>query len=1211
MARPNLAQHRRDEREGPSEDWQALRADLVALLDQVDGRASGQETDPRQRVQPAIAEREEAVRSLQRTLERHTGRHVPAGMAANPQSVLDAAVREIRSRTGGSAASAQRPDIAPTPLRRWAEPVRGYSRRGNDMERWDGEQEADGASLQRDANNRDQSPAQAIPSFEAESAKLRAEINDSHEQSRHQIEDLSRAVAGIAGRLERFEAELRASRENGADVAEIGRQVAQLTGVVEVLAGAVGETGQIKHLEDQITRLTRSLAEGTKSDISALTLRIDEVAASVDRLAEMQAQHLERPSDKNSGATKDTLGAIEESVRAIYDRIDTLESSLAISPQDVERLTAELASFTENLRENGAGGMSPDLLERLDKLDSRLDQIEREGGNSAIAELRTDVTSLRDLLGDGFEPRFAALESQIDALSGRIASGSEADGGQLEQQIRQLVARMDETGEQLDGLTRLYIQDEKQPAPDLEKLANMVALRTSEEMARTRGSGLSEDGLAALEDRLSRLFEVSSKPRSEQELADVHEGIKQVDARLDRLEAALSGRPSAQESETYGADAPTPTRAAEAFASLKAKGDFAGEAYAASAGKKRQPKRDTRRDSMPANPSLEAPLVDMGFSASLPVDLPSSQEKGLDREAIATDLPAEPEAEAEAEAWDRPVPTIDPENVERPAKPKSRFAEEETESFAAPQAQAMPVSPAQPEPVRRAGSDRDTFIAAARRAVQKQAEAVPDADTGTLIGRAFARLQRKETEAAEDQRQDGADPRLGSGRHSYDTSDAFDTGQTESGENFFKRHRRPLVLAAALVAVSLLALNLVNQRLNAPAADGVLAEPATSVEQPAPEAQPATEDVSSLESSPGTSPIRMIDPQPTGSIDPFAKVDLSSKAETTQTMPVPLQQFAASGTSTAPAASPAPGTVDQMPTASIAPQTHQGPVKLDLPPENVGPLGLRQAAADGDARAQFEIAAIYTEGRTVEQDYKQAAAWYERSGAQGFAPAEYRLGTLYENGRGVEKDLQLARLWYQRAAEAGNRMAMHNLAALYAGGGLGTQDFAQAAQWFTSAAQRGMTDSQFNLGMLYARGLGVPQSLTDSYKWFSLAAAQGDKDAGKARDDVARSLSADQIQDLQQEIASWRMAPIDIAANFAPLGTWAKDFDPGKPIGDPALVKKVQAALSKLGYDVGIPDGLIGPQTEQAIKDFEHAAGMTQVGKVNPRLLAVLGSQPV
>jgi localization factor PodJL len=237
--------------------------------------------------------------------------------------------------------------------------------------------------------------------------------------------------------------------------------------------------------------------------------------------------------------------------------------------------------------------------------------------------------------------------------------------------------------------------------------------------------------------------------------------------------------------------------------------------------------------------------------------------------------------------------------------------------------------------------------------------------------------------------------------------------------------------------------------------------------------------------------------------------------------------------------------------------------------------------------------------------------WYERAAAQGFAPAQYRLANLYENGKGVAKDLEQARLWYQRAAEAGNRMSMHNLASLYASGNLGKQEFAKAAEWFEQAADRGMTDSQFNLGMLYARGLGVPQNLETSYKWFSLAADKGDKDAGKARDDVAASLDAETMARAKSAAATWTAQQIDLAANFAPIGTWSEAFDPGQVLTNREVVARVQAALVRLGYDIGTPDGLSGPKTEEAIRAFEHGTGMSETGQVNPRLLAVLGSQPV
>jgi localization factor PodJL len=59
------------------------------------------------------------------------------------------------------------------------------------------------------------------------------------------------------------------------------------------------------------------------------------------------------------------------------------------------------------------------------------------------------------------------------------------------------------------------------------------------------------------------------------------------------------------------------------------------------------------------------------------------------------------------------------------------------------------------------------------------------------------------------------------------------------------------------------------------------------------------------------------------------------------------------------------------------------------------------------------------------------------------------------------------------------------------------------------------------------------------------------------------------------------------------------------------VIESVQAALAHLGFDIGTPDGLAGPKTTEAIRQFERATGMSERGQINPRLLAVLGSQPV
>ncbi len=220
--------------------------------------------------------------------------------------------------------------------------------------------------------------------------------------------------------------------------------------------------------------------------------------------------------------------------------------------------------------------------------------------------------------------------------------------------------------------------------------------------------------------------------------------------------------------------------------------------------------------------------------------------------------------------------------------------------------------------------------------------------------------------------------------------------------------------------------------------------------------------------------------------------------------------------------------------AAVAPNKPEGPIQsgpVEMPPAMVGPLSLRHAAAQGDPRSQFEVAARFAEGKGVPQDFAQAATWYQRAAAQGFATAQYRLGTLYERGLGVAADPARARVWYGRAAEQGNLRAMHNLAVLSVGRPGLKPDYPSAVQWFTEAAERGLADSQYNLGILYESGLGVPTSNHDAYKWYALAARSGDKDATRRRDAIRAKLDAASVRAADALVIQWRAKAVEPAVN--------------------------------------------------------------------------------
>ena len=70
--------------------------------------------------------------------------------------------------------------------------------------------------------------------------------------------------------------------------------------------------------------------------------------------------------------------------------------------------------------------------------------------------------------------------------------------------------------------------------------------------------------------------------------------------------------------------------------------------------------------------------------------------------------------------------------------------------------------------------------------------------------------------------------------------------------------------------------------------------------------------------------------------------------------------------------------------------------------------------------------------------------------------------------------------------------------------------------------------------------LGSSRTLRQSWLWFSLAAAQGDTDAGKKRDEIAAKMDPAAIAGAADELANFKVAKPDPAANdvTAPPGGW-------------------------------------------------------------------------
>jgi len=85
----------------------------------------------------------------------------------------------------------------------------------------------------------------------------------------------------------------------------------------------------------------------------------------------------------------------------------------------------------------------------------------------------------------------------------------------------------------------------------------------------------------------------------------------------------------------------------------------------------------------------------------------------------------------------------------------------------------------------------------------------------------------------------------------------------------------------------------------------------------------------------------------------------------------------------------------------------------------------------GDATAQTNLGIMYSTGRDVSQDYKEAVKWYRLAAEQGNATAQNNLGEMYAKGEGISKDIKEAVKWFRLAAEQGYAYAQFILGVLY------------------------------------------------------------------------------------------------------------------------------------------------------------------------------------
>jgi len=98
--------------------------------------------------------------------------------------------------------------------------------------------------------------------------------------------------------------------------------------------------------------------------------------------------------------------------------------------------------------------------------------------------------------------------------------------------------------------------------------------------------------------------------------------------------------------------------------------------------------------------------------------------------------------------------------------------------------------------------------------------------------------------------------------------------------------------------------------------------------------------------------------------------------------------------------------------------TYQGNAQIHAAESRKFSLAL-SAAKNGNAKAQFDVAIMYANGRGVQKSEKIAFNWFHKAAKNNNAAAKHYMGISFLQGRGVKKELHLAKYWFKLAKKQG------------------------------------------------------------------------------------------------------------------------------------------------------------------------------------------------
>jgi hypothetical protein len=200
---------------------------------------------------------------------------------------------------------------------------------------------------------------------------------------------------------------------------------------------------------------------------------------------------------------------------------------------------------------------------------------------------------------------------------------------------------------------------------------------------------------------------------------------------------------------------------------------------------------------------------------------------------------------------------------------------------------------------------------------------------------------------------------------------------------------------------------------------------------------------------------------------------------------------------------------------------------------------LKKDAFNGDLNAQLMLGLDYDFGTGVNQNYSEAARWYQLAANRGNPIAQNNLGRFFQYGVGGKStDYHQAMTLYQQSADQGFPPAQCNIGYMYdLGLGVPTNKV-EAITWYRDAAQQGYPEAMMNLGICYRDGNGIAREPLTAYMWIDCANFLVEK----SPDDQVKSRIHDTLEDLKSHLTLDQIKQGDVLAN-----QWFDNFQKAHP----------------------------------------------------------------